>query len=158
MYLSIYGYLSSSWASSRSRLRNTASRYVIPHRTLIFTSPRLAGIEEAQRETCRERKRQKFSRFARRKWLACDRAAESVQRVFRGYVGRKRARLTAEVRRLTGKADKDWVEVSSAAGRRGIMSTDAVYKRSKRREPRISHVALFPESNLGIDRQGHTKN
>lgn len=85
---------------------------MISHLTLSFTSLRLAGIEEAQRETCQEKKHEEFLRFARRKWLACDRAAESMQRVFRGYVGRMRARLTAEVRRLMGKANADWVEVS----------------------------------------------
>lgn len=79
-----------------------------------FSSPapiRLAHIEEAQRKTCRGVKRQEFLRFARRKWLASDLAAESVQRVFRGHIGRKRAALNAEVRRLTGDARAEWVEV-----------------------------------------------
>lgn len=75
--------------------------------------PRLASIEEEQREACRGAKRKEFLRFARRKWLASDRAAESVQRVFRGHIGRRRAGLAAEVRRLTGEARTEWVEVSS---------------------------------------------
>ena len=77
-----------------------------------FTSPRLASIEEAQRETQQAAKRQQFLRFARRKWLASDRAAESVQRVFRGYAGRKKANLTAEVRRIMRETSAEWVEVS----------------------------------------------
>lgn len=73
---------------------------------------RLGSIEEAQRKLYRGAKRQEFLRFARRKWLASDRAAETVQKTFRAYIGRKRAGLAAEVRRLTGKARMDWVEVS----------------------------------------------
>ena len=73
--------------------------------------PRLAGIEETQRATCRGAKQRDFLRFARRKWLASDLAAESVQRVFRGHIGRRRAALNAEVRRLTGEARTEWVEV-----------------------------------------------
>lgn len=38
------------------------------------------------------------------------------------------------------------------------MSTDAAYKKDKKREPQISHVARFVESDLEIDRQGRTKN
>lgn len=72
---------------------------------------RLAGIEEAQRDICRGTKRREFLRFARRKWLASDLAAESVQRVFRGHIGRRRAALNAEVQRLTGEARAEWVEV-----------------------------------------------
>ncbi|CAM9915421.1 unnamed protein product [Ectocarpus sp. 6 AP-2014] len=70
---------------------------------------RLAGIEEEQRKICREANRLEFVRFARRKWLASDLAAESVQRVFRGHIGRRRAALNAEVRRLTGEARMEWV-------------------------------------------------
>lgn len=76
---------------------------------------RLAGIEEAQREACRGKERQEFLRFARRKWLASDRAAENVQRVFRGHIGRRRAELMTEMRRLTGEARGEWVEVSFAS-------------------------------------------
>ncbi|CAM9159646.1 unnamed protein product [Ectocarpus fasciculatus] len=74
---------------------------------------RLAGIEEEQRKICREENQLEFVRFARRKWLASDLAAESVQRVFRGHIGRRRAALNAEVRRLTGEARMEWVEASA---------------------------------------------
>ena len=73
---------------------------------------RLASIENAQREACCGVKRENFLRFARRKWLASDRAAEHVQRVFRGHIGRRRAGLAKEVRLLTGQARAEWVEVS----------------------------------------------
>ena len=73
---------------------------------------RLASIENAQRETCCGAKREEFLRFARRKWLKSDRAAEHVQRLFRGYIGRRRVGLAKEVRRLTGQARAEWVEVS----------------------------------------------
>ena len=74
-------------------------------------SLRLARIEEAQREAYRASKRQDFHRFARRKWLANDRAAVAIQRVFRGRVGRRRASLAAEAQKLAGEAHAEWVEV-----------------------------------------------
>lgn len=81
---------------------------------------RLASIEEAQRELCRGTQRREFLRFARRKWLASDLAAEIVQRVFRGHIGRRRAALNAEVQRLTGEARAEWVEVRYGKKKRGI--------------------------------------
>lgn len=81
------------------------------HLMTLSNLSRLASIEEAQRELCRGTKRREFLRFARRKWLASDLAAETVQRVFRGHIGRRRAALNAEVQRLTGEAHAEWVEV-----------------------------------------------
>lgn len=89
----------------------------------------MAGIEEAQRAKCRGAKQREFLRFARRKWLASDLAAESMQRVFRGHIGRRRAALNAEVRRLTGEARTEWVEVSNVSEsavyveRKGLVAT-----------------------------------
>lgn len=101
-------------------MRVTARKLSFHHHYLLSstTDPqlfRLSAIEEAQREACRGTKRQQFLRFARRKWLASDKAAVSVQRVFRGYIGRRRAGLAVEARRLTGEARADWVEVRSIA-------------------------------------------
>lgn len=79
---------------------------------LIYVLLRLASIENAQREACCGAKREEFLRFTRRKWLASDLAAEKLQRVFRGHIGRRRAELVAEVRRLNGQARAEWIEVS----------------------------------------------
>ncbi|CAM9098119.1 unnamed protein product [Laminaria digitata] len=107
-----------AFRDEEGRVRDGTDTYVPGHaglgqelKRLRAERDRLASIENAQRGACCGAKREEFLRFARRKWLASDRAAEHVQRIFRGHIGRRRAGLAAEVRRLTGQARAEWVEV-----------------------------------------------
>lgn len=71
----------------------------------------MAGIEQAQREKFRKETSQACMRFVRRKWIARDRAALGLQRVFRGQLGRMRAKLMKEMTRIAGGAHSEWMEV-----------------------------------------------
>jgi IQ calmodulin-binding motif len=59
---------------------------------------RLAAMEDAQRETAVLARRAQAERAARRHWARRDDAAVTLQRVFRGHLGRRRALIMRQVR------------------------------------------------------------
>ena len=47
----------------------------------------------------------------RQEWLGDDRAASSLQRVFRGHIGRRKARVVQEIKEQEEQIKADWIEV-----------------------------------------------
>ncbi|CAM9103081.1 unnamed protein product, partial [Discosporangium mesarthrocarpum] len=72
---------------------------------------RLSAIEEAQRTVENTQRKIDYQRSARRKWLAQDVAAETIQRTYRGHIGRRRAELLRETKKVIGEAKTGWIEV-----------------------------------------------
>ncbi|KAG5189103.1 hypothetical protein JKP88DRAFT_243361 [Tribonema minus] len=76
---------------------------------------RLVAMEDAQRRAARAAAQSAAERRARRQWLARDEAAAALQRVYRGHLGRRRAAIMRETRRLLDAASAEWLEVRDGA-------------------------------------------